>query len=90
MEITRGWQTILLESMNRDKRIAKKAHILPIRSDASIICFVRNIFEAYVVLRTETGREIRNRCVTRPTEHQRILIDKLGFRLPTRIREGKM
>lgn len=43
-----------------------------------------------VVLPTDTGREIRNRCVTRPTEHQRILIDKLGFRLPTRIREDKM
>lgn len=43
-----------------------------------------------VVLPTDTGREIRNRCVTRPTEHQRILIDKLGLRLPTRIREGKM
>jgi transposase len=43
-----------------------------------------------VVLPTDTGPEIRNRCVTRPTEHQRILIDKLGLRLPTRIREGKM
>lgn len=43
-----------------------------------------------VVLPTDTGREIRNRCVTRPTVHQRILIDKLGFRLPTRIREDKM
>ena len=43
-----------------------------------------------VVLPTDTWREIRNQCVTRPTEHQRILIDKLGFRLPTRIREGKM
>ena len=43
-----------------------------------------------VVLPTDTGREIRNRCVARPTEHQRILLDKLGLRLPTRIREGKM
>ena len=43
-----------------------------------------------IVLPTDTGPEIRNRCVTRPTEHQRILIDKLGLRLPTRIREGKM
>ena len=43
-----------------------------------------------VVLPTDNGREIRNRCVARPTEHQRILIDKLGLRLPTRIREGKM
>jgi len=43
-----------------------------------------------VVLPTDNGREIRNRCVARPKEHQRILIDKLGLRLPTRIREGKM
>ena len=43
-----------------------------------------------IVLPTDTGPEIRNRCVTRPTEHQRILIDKLGLRLPTRIRKGKM
>ena len=43
-----------------------------------------------VVLPTDSGHEIRNRCVARPTEHQRILIDKLGLRLPTRIRMGKM
>ncbi len=43
-----------------------------------------------VVLPTDTGREIRNRCVAKPTEHQRILLDKLGLRLPTRIREGEM
>lgn len=42
-----------------------------------------------VVLPTDTGREIRNRCITRPTEHQHILIDNLGLMLPTRIREGK-
>ena len=43
-----------------------------------------------VVLPTDTGHEIRNRCVARPSEHQRILLDKLGLRLPTRIRIGKM
>jgi transposase len=43
-----------------------------------------------VVLPTDNGHEIRNRCVARPTEHQRILIEKLGLRLPTRIRMGKM
>ena len=31
-----------------------------------------------VVLPTETGKEIRNRCVARPTEHQRILLEKLN------------
>ena len=43
-----------------------------------------------VVLPTDGGHEIRNRCVARPTEHQRILIEKLGLRLPTRIRVVKM
>jgi len=43
-----------------------------------------------VVLPTDTGHEIRNRCVARPSEHQRILLDKLGLKLPTRIRIGKM
>jgi len=43
-----------------------------------------------VVLPTETGYEIRNRCVARPSEHQRILLEKLGLRLPTRIRVAKM
>jgi transposase len=43
-----------------------------------------------VVLPTETGHEIRNRCVARPSEHQRILLQKLGLRLPTKIRIHKM
>lgn len=43
-----------------------------------------------VVLPTDTGHEIRNRCVARPSEHQRILLEKLGLRLPTRIRVAKM
>ena len=41
-----------------------------------------------VVLPTDTGHEIRNRCVARPSEHQKILLEKLGLRLPTRIRVG--
>ncbi len=43
-----------------------------------------------VVLPTGTGKEIRNRCVARPTEHQRILLEKLRLRLPIRLREAKM
>ena len=43
-----------------------------------------------VVLPTKSGPEIRNRCVARPTDHQRILLEKLGLKLPTRIRESKM
>lgn len=37
-----------------------------------------------VVLPTRQGTEIRRRCVTRPTDHQAILLQHLGLRLPTR------
>jgi len=43
-----------------------------------------------VVLPTDAGIEIRTRCVTRPTEHQRILIEKLGFKLPKKIISEQM
>jgi len=35
-----------------------------------------------VVLPTRDGTEIRKRCVAHPTEHQRILLWKLGLTLP--------
>jgi transposase len=35
-----------------------------------------------VVLTTRSGVEIRRRCVTRPTEHQAILLQRLGLLLP--------
>ena len=36
-----------------------------------------------VVLPTRTGISIRKRCVSRPTEHQAILLQRLGLELPT-------
>ena len=38
-----------------------------------------------VVLPTRGGVEIRKRCIARPTEHQAILLFKLGLRLPQRL-----
>ena len=38
-----------------------------------------------VVLPTRQGVEIRKRCVTRPTEHQGILLQRLGLQLPSRL-----
>ena len=35
-----------------------------------------------VVLPTRTGVEIRKRCISRPTEHQAILLQRLGLKLP--------
>ena len=37
-----------------------------------------------VVLPTRAGVEIRKRCITRPSEHQQILLDQLRLRLPSR------
>jgi transposase len=35
-----------------------------------------------VVLPTRSGVEIRKRCITKPTDHQQILLDHLNLRLP--------
>ena len=35
-----------------------------------------------VVLPTRTGVQIRKRCISRPTEHQAILLQRLGLKLP--------
>ena len=35
-----------------------------------------------VVLPTKDGQEIRTRCVAEPSDHQRILLQRLGFQLP--------
>ena len=35
-----------------------------------------------VVLPTSAGVEIRKRCITRPTEHQDILLKYLGLKIP--------
>jgi hypothetical protein len=35
-----------------------------------------------VVMRTDRGVELRRRCVSRPTAHQQILLDRLGLTLP--------
>jgi len=43
-----------------------------------------------VVLTTKDGHEIRTRCIAQPTEHQKILLDQLGWELPTRLRPIQM
>jgi len=42
-----------------------------------------------VVLPTKSGIEIRKRCVTQPTEHQAILLQRLGLLLPKRLEIAK-
>jgi len=43
-----------------------------------------------VILPTRSGPEIRKRCVTQPTEHQAILLQRLGLRIPLRTRTIEM
>jgi len=40
-----------------------------------------------VVLPTRAGPELRHRCVTRPTDHQAILLHHLGFHLPSHLEQ---
>ncbi len=39
-----------------------------------------------VVLPTRTGATIRPRCVSRPTDHQAIVLHQLGLHLPVRFK----
>lgn len=43
-----------------------------------------------VVLPTRQGIEIRKRCVTKPSEHQQILLHQLGLNLPSRLKMIEM
>ena len=38
-----------------------------------------------VVLTTTEGHDIRTRCVTQPSDHQKILLERLGWQLPGRV-----
>jgi hypothetical protein len=38
-----------------------------------------------VILPTRNGLELRKRCISRPTEHQAILLQRLGLSLPTHL-----
>jgi hypothetical protein len=57
----------------------------------------RQVFEALseialvdVVLPTRSGPAIRKRCISQPTEHQQILLQRLGLRLPTALERAAM
>jgi len=49
-----------------------------------------NIRVVDVVLPTHTGIEITKRCITRPTDHQEILLQRLGLHLPSRMKLTEM
>lgn len=39
-----------------------------------------------VILPTREGVELKEECVAKPSDHQQILLDHLGLRLPSRLR----
>ncbi len=41
-------------------------------------------------LPTRSGPEIRTRCISKPTDHQQILLEKLRLKLPAKIIQRKM
>lgn len=43
-----------------------------------------------VVLPTRSGVDIRTRCISKPTDHQQILLEKLRLKLPSKIIQKKM
>src|SRR6266481_1986445 len=43
-----------------------------------------------VVLPTRNGLEVRKRCISHPTEHQRILLQRLGMKLPGGLEQTQM
>jgi len=43
-----------------------------------------------VILTTKDGRELRTRCIAKPTDHQRILLERLGWQLPAGLDREKM
>ena len=38
-----------------------------------------------VVLPTKDGHEVRTRCVTQPSDHQKILLERLALHVPGRL-----
>ena len=51
---------------------------------------LRRIQSTDVVLPTTDGRELRLRCVVRPDKAQAALLDRLGLRLPERVRPPRL
>lgn len=43
-----------------------------------------------VVLPTRSGIDIRTRCISKPSDHQRILLERLDLRMPSKIKQKQM
>ena len=63
---------------------------LCIRPIWTILEELRRIQSVDVVLPVEDGREMRIRCVVRPDEARETLLNRLGLRLPRRLRAASV
>jgi len=59
-------------------------------SPRTVLDELRRIQSTDVVLPTTDGRELRLRCVVRPDKAQAALLDRLGLRLPKRVRPPRL
>lgn len=55
-----------------------------------VLAELANLRVMDVVLPTRQGIHIRTRCVSKPSDHQQILLDRLGLRLPAQIKPTEM
>jgi hypothetical protein len=55
-----------------------------------ILAEISEIRSMDVVLPTRSGLEIRTRCVSRPSDHQGIILEKLRLKLPSKIIQKKL
>ncbi len=55
-----------------------------------ILAELSDIRSMDVVLPTRSGPEIRTRCISKPCDHQQILLEKLRLKLPAKIIQRKM
>ena len=60
------------------------------REPRRVLSELSDIRSMDVVLPTRSGVEIRTRCVSKPTDHQQILLEKLRLKLPAKIIQKKM
>lgn len=73
------------------KMLAQKCHRSGLGDEPRrVLSELSDIRIVDVVLPTDSGHEIRNRCIARPSEHQKILLEKLCLRLPTKITQTEM
>jgi len=61
------------------------ASVVPASEPRRVIDELSEIRMVDVVLPTRSGIELRRRCITEPTDHQAVLLQRLGLYLPSHL-----